>query len=94
MNQNHKCLKGSQPLMEEDLEILKVDYLNNHSLDLPQILTLNLGTWIKITCLKGRQPPMEEDPKMLKFEYLSNHGSDIPQIWKPRVSNQNKKCSK
>ena len=67
--------------MEEDLKILKVEYLSNHSLDPPQILNLSSGDQTKnIKCLKWRRLPMEDDLKILKVEYLSNHSSDPPQI--------------
>ena len=35
--------------MEEDLKILKVEYLSNFWSDLPQILNLSLGDQTKIT---------------------------------------------
>ena len=38
-NQNKRGLKLRQPPMEDDLNILKVECLSNHWLDLPQILT-------------------------------------------------------
>jgi hypothetical protein len=34
--------------MEDDLKILKVEYLSNHWLDLPQISNLSLGDQTKI----------------------------------------------
>ena len=34
--------------MEEDLKILKVEYLSNHWSDFPQILDLSLGDQTKI----------------------------------------------
>jgi hypothetical protein len=34
--------------MEDDLKILKVEYLSNHSLDPPQILNLSSGIQTKI----------------------------------------------
>ena len=59
-NQNHKCLKGRRPSMEEDLKILKVEYLSNHWSDFPQILNLSLGNWTKVHNRKaitnGRRP--------------------------------------
>ena len=65
--------------MEDDLKILKVQYLNNRLLDLPQLLNLILGDHIKIeNYFKWRQPPMEDDLKILKVEYLSNHLSHHP----------------
>ena len=73
--------------MEDDLKILKVEYLSNLWLDLPKIPKLSLGDQTKIkfgfkfemkTTSNG--PPMEDDLKILKVEYLSNHWSDLPQI--------------
>jgi hypothetical protein len=67
--------------VEDDLKILKVEYLSNHWLDLPQILNCSLGDQTKIdNCFKWRQPPMEDDLKIIKVEYLSNHCSDLPNI--------------
>ena len=37
-----------RPPMEDDLKILKVEYLSNHWLDLPQILNWSLGDQTKI----------------------------------------------
>jgi hypothetical protein len=45
-NQIQKCLKW-QPPMEDDLKILKVEYLRNHWLDLPQISNLSSGDQTK-----------------------------------------------
>ena len=59
--------------MEDDLKILKVEYLSNHSSDPPQILNLSSGDQTKIknawneddlqwkTTSNGRRPPMEEE---------------------------------
>ena len=49
--------------MEEELKILKAEYLSNQWLDFPKILNLSLGDQTKIIkeCLKGRRPPTEED---------------------------------
>ena len=67
--------------MEDDLKILKVEYLRNHLLDHTQILNLS---WDDQTILyksfKWRRPPMEDDHKILKVEYLSNHLLDPSQI--------------
>jgi hypothetical protein len=77
--------------MEDDLKILKVEYLNNHSSDPPQILNLNLGEPNKNNkCLKWRWPPMEDDLKILKVKYLSNHSSDPPQILNLSLGDQTK----
>ena len=60
--------------MEDDLKILKVEYLSNH-------LSLNLDDQtIFYKSLKWRWTPMEDDLKILKVEYLNNHLSDHTQI--------------
>ena len=41
-NLNEDYLQGRQPPMEEDLKTLKVEYLSNQWLDIPQILNLSL----------------------------------------------------
>ena len=47
-NQNQKSSKGRQPPIEDDLKILKVEYLSSHLSDLSQILNLSSGDQIKI----------------------------------------------
>ena len=65
--------------MEDDLKILKVEFLRNHIMDHTQILNLNLDEQTIFYNLQwkmtshGRGPPMEEDLKILKAEFLSNH---------------------
>ena len=66
--------------MEDDLMILKLEYLSNHWMDLPQMCNLSWGDQTKVenclnednlqwkTTYNGRCPPMKED-----LEYLSNH---------------------
>ena len=67
--------------MEDDLKILKVEYLRNKWSDLPQILNFRLGDQTTIeNCSKWRQPSMEDDLKILKVKYLSNHWLDLTQI--------------
>ena len=69
--------------MEEDLKILKVEYISNHWSDLTQIWNLSLGDQNKLyQYFKRRRPEMEEDLKILKVFYLSNHLSDLTQIIK------------
>ena len=46
--------------MEDDLKILKVEYLRNHLLDHTQILNLSWDDQI-ILIFKFRQPPTEDD---------------------------------
>jgi hypothetical protein len=65
--------------MEDNLKILKVEYLCNHLLDHTQILNLLLDdqtifykyfknqNW---KCLHWRWPPMEDNLKILEVEYL------------------------
>ena len=77
--------------MEDDLKILKVEYLSNHSLDPPQILNLSSGDQkINKKILRWRLPPMEDNLKILKVEYLSNHSSDPPQIFNLSLGDQTK----
>ena len=78
---------SDRPTMEGDLKILKVEYLNNHWSDLPQIPNLGLGDQTKIKIgLKFEMKTtsdwslMEDNLKILKVVYLSNHWSDLPQI--------------
>ena len=60
--------------MEDDLKILKVEYLSNCLLDHTQILNLSLhDQTIFCKSFKWRQPPMEDDLKKIKVEYLNNH---------------------
>ena len=48
--------------MEDDLKILKVEYLTNHLLDPTQILNLSLDDHIILyNFIKWRQPPTEDD---------------------------------
>ena len=52
-NQNWNFLKWRQPPMEDDLKILKVEYLSNLSSDLPKMFNLSLGDQTKMEyCLK------------------------------------------
>ena len=77
--------------MEDDLKILKVEYLNNHWSDFPQILNLSSGDQTEIKkCLNQRLPPMEDDLKIFKVEYLSNHWPDLVQIWNSSSGDQTK----
>ena len=64
--------------MEDDLKILKVEYLSNHSSDPPQILNLSSVDQTKILEMKTISNGV--DLKILKVEYLSNHSSDSPWI--------------
>ena len=77
--------------IEDDLKILKVEFLSNHWSDLPQILNFSSGDQTKIKKpLKRRQLQMEEHFKILKVEYLSNHWSDLPQILNLSLGDQTK----
>ena len=54
--------------MEEDLKILKVEYLSNHWLDLPQILNLSLVDRIKMkNTWNEKGPTMEDNLKNIKI---------------------------
>ena len=67
--------------MEDDLKILKWEYLSNHLLEHNQILNLSLDDQtIFYKSFKWRWPPMEDNPKILKVEYLSNHLLDHTKI--------------
>ena len=67
--------------MEEDLKLLKVEYLSNCLLDHAQILNLSLhDQTILYNSFQSRWPPMEDDLKILKVEYLRNHFLDPIQI--------------
>ena len=77
--------------MEEDLKILKVEYLSKHWPDSPQILNLSLGDQTKIkNAWNEDDHKIEDDPKVLKVQYLSNHWSDLPQILNLRLGNWTK----
>ena len=77
--------------MEDDLKLLKVEYLHNYWLDLPQIFNLSRVDQTKIEyCLKWRWPPMEDNLKILNVEYLNKYWSDLPQILNLSLGNQTK----
>ena len=57
--------------MEDNLKILKVEYLSNHLFDPTQILNLSLdGQPVLKFFFKWRRPPMEDELKILKVEYI------------------------
>ena len=67
--------------MEDDLEILKVEYLSNYLLDPTQILNLSFDDQIIFyKFFKWRRPPMEENLNISKVEYISNQLLDHTQI--------------
>ena len=67
--------------MEDDLKILKVEYLSYGSLDPTHILNLSLKCLtILHKYFKWRQLPMEDDLKILKVEYLRNYLFDHTQM--------------
>ena len=75
------CTKWRRPQTEDDLIILKVEYLSNPLLDHTQILSLSFyDQTIFCKTFKWRRTPMEDDLKILKVEYLSNHLLDPTQI--------------
>ena len=62
----YKSLNWRRPLTEDDLKILKVEYLWKLLLEQTQILNLGLvDQTIHYKSLKERWPPMEEDLKIL-----------------------------
>ena len=66
--------------MEEDLKILKVEYLSNHLLNHTQVLNLYLTILYKSR--KWRGPQMEDDLKILQVEYLGSYSNfKIKQRW-------------
>ena len=73
-----KTSKGRWPPIEDDLKILKVEYLSNHLLDHTQIL--NLSLYDQTLSFQWRWPPMEDNLKISKVEYLSNRLLDHTQI--------------
>ena len=67
--------------MEDDLKILKVEYLSNGLLDHTQILNLSSDNQAILSkSSKWRWPPMEDNLNILKVEYLSNRFLDHTQI--------------
>ena len=77
--------------MDDDLKILKGEYLSNNWSGLLQISNLSLEDKTKINFVlefeiktTSDRPPMDDDLKILKVEYLSHHWSDLPHF-----SNQN-----
>ena len=67
--------------MEDNLKILKVEYLSKRLLDHTQILNLCLyDQTILCKSFKWRRPPMEDDFKISKVEHLSNYVLDPSQI--------------
>ena len=67
--------------MEDNLQILKMEYLSNRLLDHTQILNLSLhDQTIFRKSFKWRRPPVEDNLKILKVEYLSNHLLDPTHI--------------
>ena len=65
--------------MEDNLKILKVEYISNHLFDLPQLINLSLKDQIE-NCCKSRWTTIEDDLKMFKVEYLSSHLFYPPQL--------------
>ena len=52
--------------MEDDLKILKVKYLSNHSSDPPQILNLRSGDQTKIKMLEMKRTSNGRQPQNIK----------------------------
>ena len=75
--------------MEEDLKLLKLEYLSINLLDLTQISNLSLDEQtVLYKSFQWRQPSIEDDLKILKVEYLSNHLLDHTQILNLSWDNQ------
>ena len=71
--------------MEDDLKILKVEYLSNHLSDLPQILNLSWGNQTKLDIVWN-----EDKLTIIKVEYISFHWSYLPQILNLSLGDQTK----
>ena len=66
--------------MDDYIKLLKVEFLSNHWLDIPQ--NLNLRSREKTT-MKNRFNKDEiqwETTSNMKFEYQNNHLSDLPKV--------------
>ena len=62
---SYKYFKWRQPPIEDDLKILKEEYLSNQLLDHTQILNFSLDNQtIFYKYFKWRQPPQEDDLKI------------------------------
>ena len=72
--------------MEDELKILKVEYLSDHLLDHTHILNLSLDDpTIFSKSSKWRRPPMEDNIKILKVENhdlwkLEEHSEEISSV--------------
>ena len=78
----HKSFKWRRPQMEDELKILKVEYLSNHFLDHTQIFNSSQDAQtIFYKSFNGKGPPMEDNLKILKVEYLGNHYWIILNVW-------------
>ena len=62
--------------MENNLKVIKAEYLSNHWSELPQILNLSLRGPNK-KMIEMKMTPMEDDLKILNLDYLSNHWIDL-----------------
>ena len=72
----YKSLRLRRPPMEDDLKIIKLDYLSNHLLDHTQILNLSCDNQpVFYKTFKWRWPTIEDVIKILKAKYLSNYFS-------------------
>ena len=82
--------------MEDDLKILKVEYLSHHSSDHPQILNLSSGTKQKYKMLEIKTTSNGRRPQNIK-SWISQQpliGSSSNFKLKLRGLNQNQKCLK
>ena len=66
--------------MEDDLKILKVEYLSNHLGSYSNSKLIFDDQTILYKSFKWRKPAMEDDLKILEVECLSNHLLDPTQI--------------
>ena len=65
-NQSQKCLKQRRPPMEDDLKILKVEYLRNHWSDLSQIWNLSSGDYTKSKILEMKTTSNRRRPQNIR----------------------------
>ena len=78
---NEDDLKWDTTPMEDNLKILKVEFLINRLLDYTQFSNLDVCDQTKFfKYFKWRRPHLEDNLKILKVEYLNNNLLDPTQI--------------
>jgi hypothetical protein len=77
--------------MEDDLKLLKVEYLHNHWSDLPQIFYLSRVNQTEIEyCLKWRRPRKEDNLKNIEYTISQQTLIRSPQILNLSLGDQTK----